>query len=96
LYAIETALLHCHQDDARVDDAVALATLNSMVRHDPPMTMPHAWVFAELMDARAALADLTLATWNECLKAIMDAAGRQLFKKRGGSQYLRSLVRSVA
>jgi hypothetical protein len=73
LYAIETTLRHCHQDDERVDNAAALATLRSMVRNDPPTTMPHAWIFAQLVEARTGLHDVTGDTWNRCVLAVMDS-----------------------
>jgi hypothetical protein len=89
-------LIRCHQDDERIDDAVAMSALKSMLRSDPPTSMPQAWLFAELADARSALPELTRETWNECLLFAINAMGRRSPMGHGDTQYLRSLVRSVA
>jgi hypothetical protein len=60
------------------------------------MTMPQAWIFAQLVEARASLHDVTRETWNQCLLSIMETVRRLSPLESGETQYLHSVSRSVA
>lgn len=88
LHAIESALVRCFLDDHRVDDAVVFSTLRSVILEDPPAAMPQAWVFSELVAARATLTDLAEEVWNECLRVVMDSVRYHSTLDQGDISYL--------
>ena len=87
LCAIESALVRCFMDDDRVDDAVVLTCLRSVILEDPPQSMPHAWIYSELMQAFVQCG-ANAEIFYECLRVVMDSVTRRSKLRAGEISYL--------
>ena len=94
LFAIESALVVCFLEDDRVDDAVVLASMRSVVLEDPPASMPHAWIYSELIQA-SLQCGAEAEVFSECLRMIMDSVRRHSLLRPGETAYLEFAAASV-
>lgn len=72
LHAIERTVSACAAEDGRLDHNVCASVLNQLIRHDPPCTLPQAWLYAELLSARDGCVNLTEEVWMDCLCVTID------------------------
>lgn len=96
LYAIESAIVNCAIEDRRIDDAVTLAVIRRVILQDPPTTLPHAWLYAELAAARGRCGNLVDSDWNDCLRVVMDSVRRHSCLEEGERSYLNFVQPMVA
>lgn len=92
LLSIESTIINCYWEDSRIDDATVLFVLKSLILEDPPLLLPHAWLYSELVTARSAFLDSSRdiddVTWNECLRLVLTSVERHSCLHTGETSYL--------
>jgi hypothetical protein len=96
LFNIESTCARCAAEDQRIDDAVVWSVLQSLVVEDPPSTLPHAWLYSEILAARELGRDIDEEIWSECLRMVRDSVERHSNRRPGDCSYLTFIETATA
>ena len=96
LFTIEGTCTRCAMEDQRIDDAVVWSVLRDLILEDPPSTLPHAWLYSEILAARELGRDIDEETWNECLRIVRDSVERHSDRDPGDCSYLAFIETATA
>ena len=96
LFSIEGTCTRCAAEDQRIDDSIVWSVLHALILEDPPSTLPHAWLYSEILAARELGRDIDEETWNECLRMVRDSVDRHSAHRPGDFSYLAYIKTATA